>query len=72
MTAGSDGIMSFWNLTHKCRIKSLKYDSNPIICASVSPDGRSIAYGNGNDWHLGTEGINKWKNRVGVHQISEQ
>jgi hypothetical protein len=29
-----------------------------------------IAYGLGNDWHLGQEGMNKWQTKVGVHQVT--
>ena len=31
-----------------------------------------VAYGNGNDWHIGQEGVGKWANRIGVHLITEQ
>lgn len=72
MTAGSDGVMSFWDFKARNKIKSFNYNSYPITCAAVSPSGQMVAYGNGNDWHVGTEGINKWPNRIGVHIISEQ
>lgn len=54
LTAGSDGVVSFWDYKAKNKIKSFSYGFNPITCAAVSPNGRMVAYGNGNDWHIGT------------------
>lgn len=72
MTAGSDGVMSFWDYKARNKIKSFNYGSNPICCSSVSPGGTMVAYANGNDWHLGSQGIGKWNNRIGVHFITDQ
>ena len=30
-----------------------------------------VAYGQGNDWHIGEEGIGKWQNRIGVHVVAD-
>jgi mRNA export factor len=56
MTAGSDGMMHFWDFDTKTKIKSLSYDS-PICCSRVNPRGDMLAYALGNDWHTGQEGI---------------
>lgn len=69
MTAGSDGGMHFWDFEAKNKIKTLSYGGFPICCAKVSPKGDMIAYGLGNDWHLGQEG-EKWQTRLGVHLIT--
>jgi len=53
MTAGADGGMHFWDYEAKNKIKTLNYAGNPISAAKVSPKGDMIAYGLGNDWHLG-------------------
>lgn len=53
MTAGSDGGMHFWDYEAKNKIKSLNYGGVPICTAKVSPKGDMVAYGLGNDWHLG-------------------
>ena len=71
MTAGSDGVISFWDYKARNKIKSFNYGFNPICCASTSANGVMLAYSNGNDWHLGTEGIGKWPNRIGVHLITQ-
>lgn len=53
MTAGADGGLHFWDYEAKNKIKTLNYGNNPICAAKVSPRGDMIAYGLGNDWHLG-------------------
>lgn len=53
MTAGSDGGMHFWDFEAKNKIKTLNYGGMPITTAKVSAKGDMIAYGLGNDWHLG-------------------
>ncbi len=69
MTAGSDGGMHFWDYEAKNKIKSLSYGGFPICTAKVSPKGDMVAYGLGNDWHLGAEGA-KWQTKLGVHIIT--
>jgi mRNA export factor len=53
MTAGSDGFMHFWDYEVKNKIKSFSYLGIPICHAKVSPSGEMVAYGLGNDWHIG-------------------
>jgi len=69
MTAGSDGMMHFWDYEVRNKIKSLNFGGTPICQAKVSPLGDMIAYGLGNDWHLGADG-NKWPPRIGVHKLT--
>lgn len=71
MTAGSDGGMHFWDFEAKNKIKTLNYAGNPITTAKVSFKGDMIAYGLGNDWHIGQEG-SKFQPRLGVHMVTEQ
>jgi hypothetical protein len=71
MTAGSDGVITFWDYKARNKIKSFNYGLNPICCASTSSNGSMVAYANGNDWHVGAEGIGQWPNRIGVHLITE-
>jgi mRNA export factor len=70
MTAGSDGCMHFWDYDAKNKIKTLSYAGNPICTARVSPNGDMVAYGLGNDWHMGKDGLNKWEVKIGVHHIT--
>lgn len=70
MTAGSDGMMHFWDYEAKNKIKSFSYAGIPICHAKVSLAGDMVAYGLGNDWHLGAEG-SKWAPKIGVHLITE-
>ncbi len=53
LTAGSDGYMHFWDYEQKNKIKSLNYAKIPICVAKVDYSGEMIAYGLGNDWHIG-------------------
>ena len=71
MTAGADGVVHFWDYEARNKIKSLNYGGNPICAAVVSPKGDMLAYGLGNDWHLGQEGTGRWTPKIGVHLISE-
>ena len=72
MTAGSDGVMSFWDFKARNKIKSFSFGLNPICDAKVSPSGQLVAYALGNDWHVGPEGIGKWQPRIGVHVVTDQ
>lgn len=64
--------MSFWDYKARNKIKSFSFAGNPVCCATVSYAGNMVAYANGNDWHIGQEGIGKWPNTIGVHLITEQ
>ena len=64
--------MSLWDFEAKNKIKPLNYASNPICKAKVSPRGDMIAYGLGDDWHLGVLGNGLWQPKVGLHIITEQ
>ena len=70
MTAGADGVIHFWDYEARNKIKTLNYAGNPVCSATVNQKGDMIAYGLGNDWHLGQEGVNKWQTKVGVHQVT--
>lgn len=66
-TAGADGMTHLWNYDARTTIKSFNYQKTPITTAKVSPSGNLLAYGLGNDWHMGPEGIGKWQNKLAVH-----
>lgn len=63
--------MSFWDFKARNKIKSFNFAFNPVCTTAISPSGWMVAYANGNDWHIGTEGIGKWQNRIGVHMITD-
>jgi WD40 repeat protein len=71
MSCGSDGYINFWDFNVRNKIKCLGYAGFPICCAKLSPMGDMIAYGLGNDFHIGIEG-NKWQPKLGVHRLTEQ
>jgi WD40 repeat protein len=72
LSAGSDGVINFWDFKQRQRIKQFSYGSKPVCCTSISANGSWIAYATGNDWHIGQEGVGKWQNRIGIHVITEQ
>ena len=53
MTAGSDGVIHFWDYEARNKIKTPNYGGVPVCTAKVSAKGDMIAYGLGNDWHMG-------------------
>lgn len=72
MTTGAEGNIHLWD--YKCRTKIKPIESGgrvPICTAKISHDGRLIAYGTGNDWHMGRDGMRKWLSGVKVHFITE-
>lgn len=71
LTAGSDGALSIWDFEAKNKIKLLSYGSVPICKAKVSQRGNMIAYGLGNDWHMGIDGNGLWQPKVGVHLVAD-
>lgn len=72
MTAGADGVVHFWDYEARNKIKTLNYGGVPITSAKVSQKGDMVAYGLGNDWHLGQEGATKWPQpKLGVHIVIE-
>ncbi len=42
-----------------------------MTTARVNSSGELLAYGLGNDWHMGVEGIGKWQPKLCVHFINE-
>jgi mRNA export factor len=53
MTGGSDGFLHFWNYELKNKIKSFNFGGIPVCAAKINPQGDMLAYGLGNDWHIG-------------------
>jgi WD40 repeat protein len=70
-TAGGDGYMQLWDYQARNKIKQIGFARTPITCAKVSPSGDMVAYALGNDWHMGSEGIGMWKNKLAVHYIKD-
>lgn len=62
--------MIFWNCQNKSKIKANSYDNKPINVSKISPNGKMVAYGLGNDWHMGPDGQSKWPNLLGVHKLT--
>ena len=69
-TCGSDGQSHIWNYLSKNKLKSLNYNKIPVCFSKISPKGQYMAYGLGNDWHIGVEG-EKWKPKLAVYKVSK-
>ncbi|KAI9098851.1 WD40-repeat-containing domain protein [Phlyctochytrium arcticum] len=52
-TAGSDGILNFWDKVSKQRLKGFSSVGAPITTTAFNADGSLFAYGLGYDWHKG-------------------
>jgi hypothetical protein len=68
MTGGSDGFLHLWNYELKNKIKSFNFGGIPVCVAKINPQGDMLAYGLGNDWHIGEEG-RKWPSLLQVHRF---
>lgn len=69
-TAGSDGIIYFWDTESKNKIKTFNYNKVPITTAAMSYDGRYLAYSLGDDYSMGEEGKTHWNStKIFVHPI---
>jgi len=55
VTAGSEGLMVFWDYEVKNKIKTLSFNNVPIVCIKMSPDGKYLAYALGNDFSKGQD-----------------
>jgi mRNA export factor len=71
-TAGGDGVTYYWDIEIKNKIKECKYARRPVTAAKTNPSGELIAYGLGYDWHMGVEGLGRWKPKICVHIVSDK
>lgn len=70
LTGGADGYIHYWDYQAKNKIKQFSYGRTPVTTARVNSSGELLAYGLGNDWHMGVEGIGKWQPKLCVHFIN--
>ena len=71
-TAGSDGAIQMWDYSSRTKIRQLNFLKAPVTCVKVNATGNLMAYGLGNDWHMGKEGIGMWPPRLHVHEIKTE
>lgn len=67
---GSSQALSVWNYQSKNRIDSTP-TGKPVTCGQVSPSGYFLAYGLGDDYHLGPDIPVVQPPTLCVHYISE-
>mmetsp|Transcript_9115 Transcript_9115/g.11493 ORF Transcript_9115/g.11493 Transcript_9115/m.11493 type:complete len:346 (+) Transcript_9115:46-1083(+) len=53
-TAGSDGVITFWDKDNKQKLKSFPSTGKPISCASFNSQGNMFAYAKSYDWSKGS------------------
>lgn len=72
-TAASDGVISFWNVRERHRIKGLPTASYPIVASSFNANGTLLAYALSYDWSYGSAG-SKPNNPVviRIHQCTDE
>ncbi|KAL9685384.1 hypothetical protein QQ045_022834 [Rhodiola kirilowii] len=73
-TAGSDGVVTFWDKDSKQRLKALERCQAPIPCSAFNNDGSIIAYSVCYDWSRGAEKHNPAtaKTHIFLHMPHEQ
>ena len=71
-TAGSDGVVAFWDKESRQRLEYLPSVNSPISAISFSRDGSLLAYAISYDWSGGHEQYNaNAKNSVMIHRLTE-
>jgi len=69
-TAGSDGVVCFWDKDARCRLKSFDPAPGPISCASFNHTGTVFAYAVSYDWSKGHSGaVAGQANKIMLHQL---
>lgn len=74
VTAGSDGVFSYWNKDVKQRIGNYEQFKKqcPITCAKFTPMGDMMFYALSYDWSKGVSGNNSsFPNQIMMHPVSE-
>jgi len=71
-TAGSDGVVSFWDRDARVRLKTFDPAPAPISCSCFNPQGTLFAYAVSYDWHKGHTGyVPNQPNKVMIHSVKE-
>jgi mRNA export factor len=81
MTAGGDGVVSFWDREKRHRVREMKVSSSygqgaqvPVTDARWSSDGKCFAYAMGYDWSKGGEHYDpaKMAPQLWVHGVTDK
>ena len=71
-SAGSDGVISFWDKESKQRLESFPSPNVPIAAMDFNRDGNLLAYAISYDWSCGHEQYNpNGKNAVMIHRLHD-
>lgn len=71
LTAGLDGVISFWDKDLKHRLKNYQSLWNPITAAAFNRDGTILSYAVGYDWSKGAP-FNKSPLYVKLHAVKDE
>ena len=71
-TAGSDGVVAFWDKESKQRLEMLPSVGSPVSAIAFNRDGSLLAYAVSYDWSQGHEQYSAAaKNTVMIHRLAE-
>jgi len=72
-TAGSDGVIFFWDKDSKIRLKTFDAAPGPITCAAFNRTGQIFAYAISYDWSKGHSGaVPNHPNKVMLHSLKDE
>lgn len=72
LTAGSDGVIHFWDKDSKQRLESMTNLGSPIPCTAFSRTGNYMAYALSYDWSKGHENYQAGaRNAIMVHTVQD-
>ena len=71
-TAGSDGVLNFWDLKVKNKITTISL-GNPITACAINSQGNYLAVATGYDWSKGVWGLNEvnYRPKLGIRFIKD-
>ena len=71
-TAGGDGMMYFWDIAKKNRIRKFDFNKQPVTATRISHDGKHMAVALGYDWAKGIEFIGSFKPKICVYPLEQK
>lgn len=70
-TAGSDGVVSFWDKDNKQRLKGFTAIERTIPCAVFNAQGNLFAYASSYDWSKGSMHVQQG-NEIFIHYVQDE
>ena len=69
-TVGSDGVVNYWDIDNKRRLKGFPNIARTIPCAAFNSQGNMFAYASSYDWSKGSTNVQQG-NEIFIHYVQE-